>query len=372
MDSSPPKISLINNEGIAGALSEGDEPIFRNEMEKNEKSNIICILARKKNDIWIDFLKRIKKYKVYYVIDDEENELPEEGVNIIQINEKECRSCNYYNSSTASNLKPVVSWDKALYYFNRIIPNFEEKNVWFLEDDVFIMNEDILSQIDEESNEADLVCAFHEVNENGDIHKGWNHWVNVIHKIGTPWAHSLISCCRLSKRLLQKVDEYVSDRPLMFIEALFNTLAHHNNYKIHNPEKMKKITYNSEWKIEDVLKSPNFIYHPIKNTEIHSIIRKNKWRIVSNKAVRLECTRININEKVKIISSKYVVFDHETFFMKMASMNDEKVLEGILVSSEKISDLGYGGVFEYKVKITDDETMIFSTNSLSTYYFLLE
>ena len=151
---------------------------------------------------------------------------------------------------------------------NSSIMPISTEYVWFLEDDVFIMNEEILLQIDEESGNADLVCAFDEMNETGDISKGWNHWVNVIHKIGTPWAHSLISCCRLSKRLLQKVDEYVKDRPLMFIEALFSTLAHHYDYKIYNSEKMKTITYDKKWELEDILKNPNYIYHPVKSMDI--------------------------------------------------------------------------------------------------------
>ena len=252
-------------------------------LDENLPSNPIhlCILSRKTNNIWVDFLKQIKYYNVYYVIDDE-NELSSRRTSspfIIQINEEKCRSFNYYNSSIASNLKSVISWDKALYYFNsylHIQDETEKKSfplsadyIWFLEDDVFIRNEEILLQIDKEAGDADLICAFDEVNETGDITQEWNHWVNVIHKIGTPWAHSLISCCRLSKRLLQKVDEYVKDRPLMFIEALFSTLSHHHNYKIYNPEKMKTITYNNEWKIDDILKNPNYIYHPVKNMNIH-------------------------------------------------------------------------------------------------------
>jgi hypothetical protein len=242
----------------------------------------LCILSRNTNNIWIGFLKKIKNYNIYYIIDDETNldqkNLSYENINVIVINENECISSNYYNSSIASNLKPVVAWDKALYYFNLYLkPNsnlnssimpISTEYVWFLEDDVFIMNEEILLQIDEEAGNADLVCAFDEINETGDINKGWNHWVNVIHKIGTPWAHSLISCCRLSKRLLQKVDEYVKDRPLMFIEALFSTLAHHYDYTIYNPEKMKTITYNKKWELEDILKNPNYIYHPVKSMDI--------------------------------------------------------------------------------------------------------
>jgi len=142
-----------------------------------------------------------------------------------------------------------------------------------MEDDVFFASEKVIEEINKKYSNSDLLCAFNEINPTGDIHHGWNHWVNVIHRIGTPWAHSLISACRLSKRLLKEVDNYVSDRHLMFIEALFNTLALHHGFTIDNPIEMSEtISYDKKWDRDfiDLAK----IYHPFKKIDDHQYIRE--------------------------------------------------------------------------------------------------
>ena len=164
----------------------------------NNHKNALCILTRYYNQYWIDFLNQFENHDVYLVIDDNNTkyEASYGNVRIIQVDDEVCMQNNYYKSSSWSNLKDIVAWDRALYYFNRINRDYE--NVWFLEDDVFIMSEKVINEIDKEYPNSDLLCSFHEINPNGDIHHGWNHWVNVIHRIGTPWAHSLISVSRLS------------------------------------------------------------------------------------------------------------------------------------------------------------------------------
>lgn len=241
----------------------------------------VCILTRYFNQYWIDFLNTFTSHDVYLVLDDTENKYPYKigNVNIVQIDDETCLKSNYYKSSSWSNLKDIVSWDRALYYFNRI--NSKYDHIWFMEDDVFIESEKILDKIDNRYENSDLLSAFHEVNPNGDVHHGWNHWVNVIHRIGTPWAHSLISASRLSKRLLKEVDNYVSDRHLMFIEALFNTLAMHKGYTIDNPIEMAEtITYNKKWDRDSV--DIEKIYHPFKQIDDHQYIR-NKYLSFSEK-----------------------------------------------------------------------------------------
>jgi len=221
----------------------------------------------------MDFLKTFTEYDLFMVVDDNTTIYDSviDNVTIIQIPDNVCIKNNYYKSSCWSNLKDIVAWDRALYYFNRV--NTKYDHVWFVEDDVFIMCERVLHSVDEKYPHSDLLSAFHEINETGDVNQGWNHWINVIHRIGTPWAHSLISCARLSNRLLKRIDEYVGDRHLMFIEALFNTLALHNGYVVDNPDEIKNtITYNTQWNRDelDVTK----IYHPLKKMEDHVYIRE--------------------------------------------------------------------------------------------------
>jgi hypothetical protein len=243
----------------------------------NSHKIALCILSRNYSEYWIDFLKKFKNHDVFLVIDNNDILYDSQinGVNIIQIPNETCIQSNYWKTSCWSNLPNLVAWDRSLYYFNRINTSYE--HVWFLEEDVFVMNERVIDTIDTNYPDSDLLVPFHDVNESGDIHHGWNHWVNVIHRIGTPWAHSLVAASRLSRRLLDEVDNYLKDRHFMFIEALFSTLAHHNNLKIDHPEELKTtITYDGKW-------NPNYIdiskiYHPMKNIEEHKYIREHYSR----------------------------------------------------------------------------------------------
>jgi hypothetical protein len=232
----------------------------------------VCILSRYYNQNWINFLKTFSNYDVFFVVDDNEiffkSTIP--NITVVQISDEFCRNSNYYKTSSWSNLKDIVSWDRALYFFNRIQNQYE--HVWFLEEDVFLQSENLLIKMDTEYPDTDLLCAFNEINETGDVRAGWNHWVNVIHRIGTPWAHSLVCICRLSRRLLDKIDGYLADRHFLFIEALFNTLAVHNNYSIEHPyEIITTITYDRKWNQDEI--EADKIYHPLKKVEDHAFIR---------------------------------------------------------------------------------------------------
>jgi inorganic pyrophosphatase len=241
----------------------------------------ICLLTRYYNQDWIDFLKTFSDhYDIYMVIDDNsknpsfDNMVDNENnkIKLVQIEDKLCYESNYCKSSISSNLKDLVAWDRALYYFNRVCQK-KYRNIWFIEDDVFLCSEKMLLNIDTRYSNSDLLSSFHEINETGNIREGWNHWVNVVNRIGTPWAHSLVCICRLSSRLLDRVDEYIQDRHLLFIEALFNTLCLHNGYKVDNPEEIsdKSIHFNKKWTMDDIHKGK--IYHPIKEVYLHSYIR---------------------------------------------------------------------------------------------------
>ena len=74
---------------------------------------------------------------------------------------------------------------------------------------------------------------------------------------------------------MKKVDEYViNNDSLMFIEALFSTLALHNNYIVDNPiELSSTITYDKKWTIEEMVDKSK-IYHPLKKIEEHEMYRK--------------------------------------------------------------------------------------------------
>jgi hypothetical protein len=194
-------------------------------------------------------------------------------INIVQVSDELCIQSKYYKSSSCTNLKDIVAWDKALYFFTRYETDYD--SIWFLEDDVLFYDLNTIQKIDAKYPSSDLLSSFHEINESGNIYNGWNHWCNVVNRIATPWAHSLISASRLSRRLMERVDEYVNNNnSLMFIEALFSTLALHNNYLVDNPEELaSSITYDKKWSIEEMT-DKNKIYHPLKKIEEHEMYRK--------------------------------------------------------------------------------------------------
>ena len=111
----------------------------------------VVFLTNKPHNSTIEFaieVKRQTNFDTFLVIDDNTTKYPFKigSVNIIQIEDEVCLKSNYYKSSSWSNLKDIVSWDRALYYFNRINPKYD--HIWFMEDDVFIASEKVIIEID--------------------------------------------------------------------------------------------------------------------------------------------------------------------------------------------------------------------------------
>jgi len=239
---------------------------------------IICLLTRtfKGNEIWFEFLNTFTKYKIFVMIDDA-NDLFEEysqiykNIQFLQIDNEICRRNGYTNCNSCVGFNDIISWDKAIYYFQSSFTDY--KDIWFIEDDVFFFSEKTIESIDEKYQESHLLTAFHDVNETGEMYS-WNHWVNVVGKIHLPWCHSMVCACRMSRELLLKVGDYVKTHgQLYFIESIFNTLAHHNKMKIDNPEELSCVHWNTVWDKETI--DLHKVYHPFKNIEDHLYIRKN-------------------------------------------------------------------------------------------------
>lgn len=242
--------------------------------------NTICLLTRTLHPIWLDFLNRFSKYRIIIVVDDNSENYAEKyadyiktntNIQIIQLPNELCREQGYTNCNSCVGFNEIISWDKALYYFNHIDTIHHGGDIWFIEDDVFFMNEDTLINIDKQYLQSDLLTSFHETNHSGEMYS-WNHWVNVVGRIELPWSHSMVCACRMSRRLLGAVDEYVKKRgQLYFIESMFNTLAQHNNMKIDNPIELSSVHWNTNWDKTDIDNTK--VYHPFKNIEDHSVIR---------------------------------------------------------------------------------------------------
>jgi hypothetical protein len=249
----------------------------------------LCLICRYPNDYWLNFLGIFINYNIFIIIDDNTSNYVEKysekykNINIIQINNEECVKKGYYNGGNIKyndnylNEKTVMGWDKAIYYFSEIYKDYE--NVWFIEDDVFFYNEDVLIDIDNKYIGSDLLTESNHVS-NDDGMNGWYHWFHVYMHISAPRSRSMVCACRLSKKLLNEISLYIEKNGFMFyIESLFNTIAHQSNLIISTPSELSTITWANKWDINEI--DYKNIYHPMKNLEEHYIIRNNKSRVLS-------------------------------------------------------------------------------------------
>jgi hypothetical protein len=248
---------------------------FMNEYSPAERKNIICILTVRPCIKTYNFIKELKlksDYEVFIVIDDNKYDIPNyDGVvKVIKIKNEESESIGYKNTILWLNGR-AGSRDKALYYFNRYYTNYD--NIWFLEDDVFIPRINTIKDIDNKYIEGDLLTSDHEIVY--EKRYDW-HWVLVQNhiKIDLPYAKSMICAIRCSRKMMICIDDYVKKYNNLFLdEALFNTIALHNELDVKAIPELSTIHWKKDWVLEDIKKTN--LYHPIKDIQQQYDFRKN-------------------------------------------------------------------------------------------------
>lgn len=237
----------------------------------------VVLITRKPNIIWLDFLVTFQHYDIFIMIDDNNENYNEKygslypNIRFIQINNEECAQNGFIGSSTATKLPPVMSWDKAMYYFSHIEMQYE--NMWFFEDDVFLFSEAVLLKIDEKYKNCHLLTRSHTIKYENNL-EGWWHWNQVMSNIDLPWAYSLICICRVSSTLLEKVRDYANNKKhIFFIEALLNTLAIHHNLDVGTPPQFITVVQGDIPPIEITHDKMFSVFHPYKIVEKHPEIR---------------------------------------------------------------------------------------------------
>ena len=167
---------------------------------------------------------------------------------------------------TAKN-RPCA-WEKAMYHFCEVAKSY--KQVWFLEDDVFVSSADAFENINRQYPHADLVCR---ANIHSERSCFWPHWYMVQGKMQKPWYRSMMCACRLSRKLLNLIATFVEKKKyLCYHEIFFNTLAVQNNLRIRNPPELQGILWRFEWTKHNIQRG--CMYHPVKNQSNHPILRK--------------------------------------------------------------------------------------------------
>ena len=231
----------------------------------------LCVICLKPNKIWLDFLQNFTHYDVYMVVDDNSIDYKSEykeytKVNIVQVPDEECKKKGYIDMNFIIK-KKVTGWEKAVYYFSTI--NTTYTNVWFVEDDVFIYNENTLLNIDTTYKSADLLTNVCSENLTGKS-TVW-HWTRIRIKLEPPFYRAMCCAIRVSKQLISKIRDYARvHKTLFFLEALFPTLCKYYKLEYDVPHELIDIDYHPNV-IENIDK--NHLYHPIKDIDRHRLYR---------------------------------------------------------------------------------------------------
>lgn len=231
-------------------------------------ADVVCILTVKPEIIWLDFLSTFKTLKTYIMVDDNTFDCTElkkkyPTIQFIQIDDNECIKNGYTNMDKIFVKKPVISWDKAVYYFYKNPVH----SVWFIENDTFFYNEQTLVDINKKYTTEDLLVG--KVIDESHTWVVWSHLTDV--KTPKPWYGAMVSATRVSHKLLTAINTYATKyKTLYFLEALFPTECISNKLIYKNIDELLNITI-----FDSVPNSIHKLYHPIKDLEKHLQIRQN-------------------------------------------------------------------------------------------------
>jgi hypothetical protein len=219
------------------------------------KKRAIALIVNEPNEIYLDFLSKFVSYDIYIIIDSNKNMLEYQKkykmMNLIQFDESLCKKFGFQNVNKIGINKQISGWDKALLFFSVIIPNMY-KQVWFMEDDVFFLEENVLKQIDAEYPTTDLLanCDFKNVMIDIINNKNIETWLwSLIDiKINKPWYAGMMCATRMSMNVLQGIKWYATKyNTLFFLEALIPTITRYFVLSNFNPKELTTITYRREF-----------------------------------------------------------------------------------------------------------------------------
>jgi hypothetical protein len=245
--------------------------------------NALCVICFRPNNIWLEFLNSFVKYDIYLIVDDILNvdtNLYEtyKNIHIIKVSDEDTIKNGFMNISFQGGHKNeknnwrwgmIYGWERAVYSFSCIYTNYD--NVWFLEDDVFLYNEQTLLDIDMKFKDSDLLSnRYQNIKDCSD----WYHWHHdMVFEFDIKYYHKSMCCAvRISNNMLSKIKEYATAyKTLFFIEAFFPTICMRYHLKLDTPHELKYIVEKMEYTISELRTS--YLYHPIKSIENHRLYR---------------------------------------------------------------------------------------------------
>jgi len=245
-------------------------------MEKTGKA--LCILMIQPTHEIAAFYNGFSNYHIVFILDDSSFDCSEfrksyTNIEFVQIPDEVCFMHGFkwssYMPKSSIQMNEIIAWDRALYYFCWVKPHFE--NVWFLEDDVFIYDEETVENLDAKYPESDLLCR-DMTPEPSEGQWDW-FWPCVSLPFQNPYFRSMICAVRMSQTMLQRLSEYIANyRKMTFIEALFPSLAFYHSLKIDTPREFEKIEWCRDWMKDTTIFKSDFV-HPVKNRGDHVKLR---------------------------------------------------------------------------------------------------
>lgn len=245
----------------------------------------ICIISHYPQKEWVNFLSRFSYYDAYITIDDNSLDCKQlynsNNVTVIQDTEANCEETGFKHLiSELHPTKPISGWEKSLYYFSYINPNYNY--VWFLEADTFFYGEETLLKIDQLYENRDLLYSNLFCNETGKLEPSDWKWLNIHTKtpirIPPPWYAGLPGALRMSNSLIKSIKEYAREqKTLFYLEAAFPTICIANKLTHSIIRELSSVWWIRDrydtHDITDVANHNNFI-HPVKNMDEHIFLRK--------------------------------------------------------------------------------------------------
>jgi hypothetical protein len=254
--------------------------------------NAIALIVKEPDEIYLDFLLTIAQYDIYIIVDSDKEltsitELDKyKKLNFIQLSDQHCLNHGFQKVNYIGIKKKVSGWDKALLFFSVIIP-LKYEHVWFIEDDVFFLKEQVLINLDQKYPNQDLIanCDFDKNNVNKNpTNVGWV-WPLISIKIDNPWYAGMMCITRMSKYLLQGIRWYaLKYNTLFFLEALFPTITSHFRLSYAQPTELETITYRDvffEDLKDDEKKLETHVFHPMKDLNKHKELRDIQTKITN-------------------------------------------------------------------------------------------
>ena len=252
----------------------------------------LALLTLRPDDRQVDFYRGLEAdgYDLFVFVDDPDFQPKRDDVRYVLIDDGECANAGYYDFCPMF-LKPsrVCTWDKAVYFFARLNP-VRYEHVWLIEDDVFVPTLGAISALDRKYPGADIVSADTTLNTTGNP-QGWFWWKFIdADLLPLPWAMSLVCAVRLKTTVFDLLPALVDrwkarygvpdggpldhERPLLYLEYVFHTLALHAGLSVVVAEELAGIRYRREWTLEEM--AADCLYHPVKELDLQVEYRR-RW-----------------------------------------------------------------------------------------------